>query len=68
MDAEWVPVSERLPEKGIRVLAFVECHPHEHSHTIGALMFNGRWVFDEQYDDAEQPTHWMPLSDPPVRS
>jgi len=64
----WIPVGERLPETGLRVLAFVQCQPHEHCQTVGAFMFNGDWVFDEHYEDAGEPTHWMPLPEPPVRS
>jgi hypothetical protein len=67
-ERRWVPVSGRLPETGLRVLAFVQCQPHEHCHTVGAFMFNGKWVFDEHYEDASEPTHWMPLPEPPVRS
>jgi len=63
----WIPVSERLPEVGIRVLCAVRCKPYEHGHTVGALMFHGRWVFDEQYDDATEPTHWMPLPAMPAQ-
>jgi hypothetical protein len=34
--AEWIPVSERLPDVGCRVLAFVRCNNHEHPHAVGA--------------------------------
>jgi hypothetical protein len=61
MSGDWIPVSQRLPEIGIRVLCAVRCKPYEHGHTVGALMFYGRWEFDEEYDDATEPTHWMPL-------
>ena len=61
----WISVWEQTPELNTRVLVFVNCKPHEHPHTIGAFMFGGNWVLDETYEEATEPTHWMPLpSDP----
>jgi hypothetical protein len=48
-------------------LVFVKCKPHEHPHTIGAFMFGGNWVLDESYEEATEPTHWMPLPQDPPR-
>ncbi|MDO4264107.1 MAG: DUF551 domain-containing protein [Deinococcus sp.] len=58
----WLPVSERLPEEGQRVL-FAD---------IGAGIHAGRRCsdgWDEPVDfwDEGEITHWMPLPEPPTR-
>jgi hypothetical protein len=63
----WISVWEQSPELNTRVLVFVKCKPHEHPHTIGAFMFGGNWVLDESYEEATEPTHWMPLPQDPPR-
>lgn len=61
----WIPVSERMPEVGVKVLAFpVEDEP---IHAI----FNGQlWLQDISWSSSDEPidnviprnvTHWMPL-------
>jgi len=62
---QWISVYEKFPELNTRVLVLVKCHPHEHPHTIGAFMFGGSWVLDNHYEDATEPTHWMPLPPEP---
>jgi|SRR6478736_9631547 len=68
---EWVPVTERLPEIGSRVLCidnhdFVEigCFRINHSHGANKPIF-----MDEQDEQPSQlnPTHWMPLPQPPMK-
>lgn len=53
----WIPVSERLPEDGERVLAITESgNQFVGFHT----QFSG-WHFEYVI----HPTHWMPLPEPP---
>ncbi|WP_429908823.1 DUF551 domain-containing protein [Klebsiella pneumoniae] len=61
----WIPVSERMPEVGVKVL----CFPAE-DEPIHAV-FNGQlWMQDVSWSGSEEPidnvipvtvTHWMPL-------
>ncbi|MBR7316949.1 DUF551 domain-containing protein [Klebsiella pneumoniae] len=61
----WIPVSERMPEFGVKVL----CFPAE-DEPIHAV-FNGQlWLQDVSWSGSEEPidnvipvtvTHWMPL-------
>jgi len=64
----WIPVSERLPEVGGRVLIYCPllC-PHE---VIGATFWEGQtlkgwWTDDVQQLGGTEPTHWMKLPEPP---
>ncbi|HBZ2630501.1 TPA: DUF551 domain-containing protein [Klebsiella pneumoniae] len=62
---KWIPVSERMPEVGVKVL----CFPAE-DEPIHAV-FNGQlWLQDVSWSGSEEPidnvipvtvTHWMPL-------
>ena len=62
---KWIPVSERVPEVGVKVL----CFPAE-DEPIHAV-FNGQlWLQDVSWSGSEEPidnvipvtvTHWMPL-------
>lgn len=64
---QWIPVTERLPEPEVDVLAFngdyVFVSQYYCSH-FGSWDKEGHmaWVI-EQY--AKNPTHWMPLPEPP---
>lgn len=62
---KWIPVSERIPEVGVKVLCFpVEDEP---IHAV----FNGQlWLQDISWSNSDEPidnvitcnvTHWMPL-------
>ena len=65
-EPKWIPVEERLPERYIRVLAWVKCDPHEHPHGIGFIGSMGFWSLDElRHDPSAEVTHWMPLPEPP---
>ncbi|HGT4145224.1 TPA: DUF551 domain-containing protein [Klebsiella pneumoniae] len=66
---KWIPVSERMPEAGVKVLCFpVEDEP---IHAV----FNGQlWLQDVSWSGSEEPidnvipvpvTHWMPLPEAP---
>ncbi len=66
----WIPVEERLPEYGVRVL---ETDMYEEDDCTGI------WTREEDKDDADgcwhdehdwwhaldEVTHWMPLPEPP---
>ncbi|NBW20774.1 MAG: DUF551 domain-containing protein, partial [Caulobacteraceae bacterium] len=57
---EWIPVRERLPEPGVRVLIFCPlAEPNEVAAAV--LRHEGMWRMDdgEVYGETE-PTHWMP--------
>ena len=66
MSGEWIPVTERLPEKGVPVIGWFpgathsfECAINEHD---GVWCEWGTGIY--LYED-ERPTHWMPLPAPP---
>jgi len=54
----WIPVTERLPEAGTRVLVYADSHID-----FGILEEDGYWT-DWLYYPI-RPTHWMPLPTPP---
>jgi hypothetical protein len=55
----WIPVSERLPQRGEKVLAFDPMMPIIQS----ARLTNEDWECEGL--DFLKPTHWMPLPEPP---
>lgn len=61
---KWIPVTERLPENDVKVLAIVK----EDGYNRIAFSFNedGRW-WDCFYDGFRNinVTHWMPLPEAP---
>jgi hypothetical protein len=64
-ERRWIPVSERLPETGVRVLIFCPlAEPNEVAAAV--LRHEGMWRMDdgEVYGETE-PTHWMPLPPEP---
>jgi hypothetical protein len=64
-ERRWIPVGERLPDRYVRVLAFVKCEPREHPHAIGFIGSLGLWSLDELHEPSAEITHWMPLPEPP---
>jgi hypothetical protein len=54
----WIPVSERLPEPGVRVLVF-RAMSEPYSVTAAILRHEGDVASDRD------TTHWMPLPEPP---
>ena len=50
---EWIPVSERLPDEEVRVLATDGTDVFDSEYMRG----NWEWLADV--------THWMPLPEPP---
>ena len=59
----WIPVTERLPDDGQRVLAYDKVE----YGIIAAIYSAGTW-YDQILDTTVCPiyiTHWMPLPEPP---
>ena len=67
----WIPVSERLPEDGVSVLAVISSVFEPHQIVLLARHYSEvpEWVTDDAfyyYDkEYERITHWMPLSAAP---
>jgi hypothetical protein len=57
----WVAVSERLPEQQKEVLGWWGDTPQPRAG-FAWIDDNGVWNSDSEYPD---PTHWMPLPEPP---
>lgn len=64
-ERRWIPVTERLPEAGERVLCYCRANIYE----VMKMRTDGAWVHnDKVYDSAYMSgfvTHWMPLPEPP---
>jgi len=67
----WIPVSERMPEVGVKVLCFpVEDEPIHASFNGQLWLQDISWsVSDESIDNVIScnVTHWMPLPEPPMK-
>ena len=74
-ERRWIPVEERLPDRGwdgfsqIGVVAagnsyflgrYYKCDPGDECHECDADL-GERWYIDT----SDPPTHWMPLPEPP---
>ena len=59
--ARWIPVGERLPPGGVRVLIW--CGP---GTFVDFATLD--WKYGWHYDDygSPEPTHWMPIPAPPA--
>ena len=60
MESKWIPVSERMPEDGVVVLAW------NGKRVVFGYARDGEWI-DTLYGWVipNGPTHWMPLPEPP---
>lgn len=58
---KWISVTERLPEKDVKVIAL-----GNHGGVYVATYYGGRyWHKLNARNHMCQPTHWMPLPEPP---
>ena len=58
----WIPVTERLPEAGERVLCYCRANIYE----VMKMRTDGDWVYDTNHVYMHSfVTHWMPLPEPP---
>ena len=58
----WIPVTERLPEAGERVLCYCRANIYE----VMKMRTDGDWVYDTNHVYMHSfVTHWMPLPQPP---
>ena len=59
---KWIPVSERLPVTGERVL----CYCRANIFKVMKMRTDGDWVYDTNHVYMHSfATHWMPLPEPP---
>ena len=59
----WIPVTERLPENGANILAYMS--DEFESHIIPAKVFGVTGFYDCLNVNHSRITHWMPLPEPP---
>lgn len=57
---QWIPVEERLPPDGERVLGYDGVRVFE------AEVFEGQWLWVSNKAHGWIVTHWMPLPEPPT--
>ena len=61
-EPRWIPVTERLPEAGERVLCYCRANIYE----VMKMRTDGDWVYDTNHVYMHSfVTHWMPLPEPP---
>lgn len=57
---KWIPVTEQLPEKGVRVLVWLSVKNYDQTN-----MDTDRLLGDRFVRCGDKVTHWMPLPDAP---
>ena len=64
----WIPVEERLPEKGVDVLVASPC-PNSNVPNIDIASWGSEGEQEPVWRESDcgriYPTHWMPLPEPP---
>ena len=68
MSGEWIPVTERLPEEGVVVLAFLPKQGDVESGVYAAMLSKLQTLkgtFSTSFGFGFKATHWMPLPSPP---
>lgn len=60
----WIPVSERLPEVGQRILVYCESKTIK-MHVTTCTYMAGRFGSKQFSRHVRNVTHWMPLPEPP---
>jgi hypothetical protein len=63
LERRWIPVTERLPDEGERVLVFDKAFLQPE---MGTYYSTDGWVGDEIA--SLDPSHWMPLPAPPTNA
>lgn len=58
---KWIPVSERLPAVGHKVLAYRPDAPESDDPLIRVATYVGKSAHGHGFDCYCKPTHWMPL-------
>ena len=64
----WIPVSERLPEEGVVVLAYLPKQADVESGVYAAMLSKLQTLkgtFSTSFGFGFEATHWMPLPSPP---
>ena len=64
----WIPVSERLPEEGVVVLAYLPKQADVESGVYAAMLSKLQTLkgtFSTSFGFGFEATHWMPLPEPP---
>jgi hypothetical protein len=69
MSGGWIPVTERLPDRGQIVLAACSDVPPQ-SFTVTVCTYDkhlpeNEYGFRTDWAEDIRPTHWMPLPQPP---
>ena len=62
---QWIPVTERMPERDIQVIGWYKDNPFS-QYRLGVVAWNGNgWVFVYAHRYVTNVTHWMPLPKAP---
>ena len=61
---EWIPVTERLPEWGERVIC-TDGYAVFEQYRVGLSCVYGMWDRGGSKSPMQEVTHWMPLPQPP---
>jgi hypothetical protein len=69
MSGAWIPVTERLPEEGVVVLAFLPRQGDVESGVFAAVLSELQTLkgtFSTSFGFGFEASHWMPLPAPPT--
>lgn len=64
MQTRWIPVTDRMPETGVEVLAYSESVGLQVAHTVAARGVLA-WYWGTSGVLGIDATHWLPLPEPP---
>ena len=62
---KWIEVSKRTPKLADQYLVYWQGETKRDVSSFGLLWFEGRIWHDDDEEEFETPTHWMPLPPPP---
>jgi hypothetical protein len=60
--SKWIPVSEKLPERDVNVLAYARNISFDYQQVMWIDDYSGAWAGCIGYDD--EVLAWMPLPEP----